>query len=221
MFWSGIVIRKKDLIALIQSTETFTNPKLQLEQYTIDAACAVDIVFFAGIEFDDINGKLILDIGSGTGRLSIASAYLKAHTILSLDIDIDALEILRKNITSLDLNNIIFPICTDIRLFNLSNSILSDEVQITTIMNPPFGVQERKADRAFLNMAFSISDVIYSIHLSNRYVRKFIKKYASKFDWNVDFVLPYTMILEKTYPFHDKSKKEIVVDVYRFKKNRV
>ena len=52
-------LNKKQLISLIQNTETFTNPKIELEQYSIDANCAVDIIYYAGLEFNDISGVLV------------------------------------------------------------------------------------------------------------------------------------------------------------------
>ena len=91
------MINKKDLISLIQQTDGFLNPKIELEQYCIDAQSAVDIVYFAGVEFNDIKNQLVIDLGTGTGRLSIACAYLRASYILSVDIDMNALKILKTN----------------------------------------------------------------------------------------------------------------------------
>ena len=62
-------MKKKDIVSIIQNTESFNNPKIGLEQYCIDAACAVDIIYFAGFENNDISNKLIVDLGAGTGRL--------------------------------------------------------------------------------------------------------------------------------------------------------
>jgi putative methylase len=92
------------------------------------------------------------------------------------------------------------------------------DTQITTIMNPPFGVQEKHADRKFLKAAMDLSDVIYSIHLSSEKVHDFIKGYMKKFGWTIDYVLPYNMVLEGTYPFHEQDRKQIQVNVYRFQK---
>ncbi|MHA2390390.1 MAG: hypothetical protein ACXAEX_00335 [Promethearchaeota archaeon] len=66
-------INKNELISIIQNTKTFINPKIELEQYCIDAISAVDIIYFAGFEYDDITNRFIIDLGSGTGRLSIAA----------------------------------------------------------------------------------------------------------------------------------------------------
>ncbi|MBY9007687.1 MAG: methyltransferase [Candidatus Lokiarchaeota archaeon] len=215
-----IKIRKKDLINIIQNVESFINPKIQLEQYAIDAICAVDIIFFAGFEFDDIEDKMILDLGSGTGKLSIASAFLKAHTILSIDIDIDALNILKRNISSLNLENIIFPLGCNLENLELRKNILPKDLKLTTIMNPPFGVQKEHADKMFLKKAFSISHVIYSIHVASKKVQKFVSNYANQHDWKVDYILPYNMVLDKIFPFHTKLKKKINVDVYRIIKRK-
>jgi len=209
-------MKKKEIVSIIQNTATFTNPKIELEQYCIDASSAVDLIYFAGFEFDDIKNRLIFDFGAGTGRLSIASAYFKATYVLSIDIDWSALKILNENILNLNLKHIIFPICSDIDNFEISNSILPRNLKITTIMNPPFGVQKKAADRMFLEKAFNISDVVYSVHLANVSVSKFISKYIKKFNWKIDYVYPFNMILERSFPFHSKKRKNINVDIYRF-----
>ena len=141
---------KKELISIIQNTESFKNPKIQLEQYCIDANCAVDIIYYAGFEFNDINKALIVDLGAGTGRLSIASAFFNASHVLSVDIDINALQILKKNVLSLNLAHIISPICADIEFFDISKRGFSQNVKVTTIMYPPFGVKTKFEDRIFL-----------------------------------------------------------------------
>jgi len=209
-------MKKKEIVSIIQNTATFTNPKIELEQYCIDASSAVSILYFAGFEFDDIKNRLIFDFGAGTGRLSIASAYFKATYVLSVDIDWSALKILNENILSLDLKHIIFPICSDIDKFEISNSILPRNLKITTIMNPPFGVQKKAADRVFLEKAFNISDVVYSVHLANVNVSKFISNYIKNFNWKIDYVYPFNMILERTFPFHSKKRKNVNVEIYRF-----
>jgi len=209
-------INKKELISIIQNTEPFTNPKIELEQYCIDASCAVDIIYYAGFEFNDINEAIVIDLGAGTGRLSIASAYFNASHVLSVDIDMIALNILRKNILTLHLDQVVFPVCADIEYFEISKKLISKNMKVTTIMNPPFGVQTKFADRFFLNKAFSFSDIIYSIHLANIKVQKFIFNYVKKFNWKVDNVLPFNMILERTFPFHSQKTKKVDVHVYRF-----
>ena len=212
-------IGKKELISIIQKTQPFIAPKIHLEQYCIDAESAVDIIYFAGFEFNDITNKIIFDLGSGTGRLSIASALLNAHIVISIDLDWEALLILRKNIQSLDLNDVVFPICSDIHNFEIKKTLLPPNLKITTIMNPPFGVQKRTADRIFLEKAFSFSDVIYSVHLASNKVDKFILSFIKKFNWTIDYKVPFRIILEKTFQFHKEKRKEVDVNIYRFIQN--
>ena len=213
-------ISKKELISIIQSTESFTKPRVDLEQYCIDALSAVDIIFFAGFEYNDIKNKFIVDLGSGTGRLSIASAYVKANSVLSIDIDFNALNTLKKNIYSLGLEDIIFPLCTNVENLEFSKKHLFNNLKVTTIMNPPFGVKKRTADRIFLEKAFSFSNVVYSIHLAGEKTFRFISKFAERFNWHIDNYFPYNMILERSFQFHTKKAKNIDVNVFRFVKNR-
>ncbi|MBY8988690.1 MAG: methyltransferase [Candidatus Lokiarchaeota archaeon] len=194
------------------------NPKIELEQYCIDAQSAVDIVYFAGVEFNDIKNQLVIDLGAGTGRLSIASAYLRASYILSVDIDINALRILKTNIKKLGLETIILPICSDINHFEIVRQLLPKELHITTIENPPFGVQKKTADRFFLQKAFSFSNVVYSIHLANQKVHQFLTSFIKQFNWEIDYVFPFQLSLDRTYEFHKRKTKSVDVNIYRFKK---
>ena len=212
------MINKKDLISLIQQTDGFLNPKIELEQYCIDAQSAVDIVYFAGVEFNDIKNQLVIDLGTGTGRLSITCAYLRASYILSVDIDMNALKILKTNINNLGLETIILPICSDINHFEIVRQLLPKELHITTIENPPFGVQKKTADRYFLKKAFSFSDVVYSIHLANQKVHQFITSFIRKFNWEIDYVFPFQLKLDRTYEFHKQKTKSVDVNIYRFKR---
>lgn len=212
------MINKKDLISLIQQTDGFLNPKIELEQYCIDAQSAVDIVYFAGVEFNDIKNQLVIDLGTGTGRLSITCAYLRASYILSVDIDMNALKILKTNINNLGLETIILPICSDINYFEIVRQLLPKELHITTIENPPFGVQKKTADRYFLKKAFSFSDVVYSIHLANQKVHQFITSFIRKFNWEIDYVFPFQLKLDRTYEFHKQKTKSVDVNIYRFKR---
>lgn len=194
------------------------NPKIELEQYCIDAQSAVDIVYFAGVEFSDIKNKLVIDLGAGTGRLSIACAFLQAFYVVSVDIDIYALNILKTNTKDLNLENIILPLCVDVNHFELVRKQLPKNLQITTIENPPFGVQNKTADRFFLQKAFSFSDVVYSIHLANQKVHQFLRSFIKKFNWEIDYVYPFDLKLDRTYEFHEQKTKSVNVNIYRFKR---
>lgn len=208
-------MNKKELISIIQKTKTFNTPKLALEQYSIDAVSAVDIIFYAGFEHNDIKNRVILDLGSGTGRLSIAALFLQAFLVINIDIDPLALKILQNNCMELNIYHLTHPICADINNLPFFRKNIYEGFRITTIMNPPFGVQKKKADRLFLDMAFDNSDVIYSVHLSNKDNREFLISYIEKRNWFVDDIFSFNMILERSFQFHSKKRKNILVDLYR------
>jgi len=89
----------------------------------------------------------------------------------------------------LDLEAVILPICADINRFEISTHLIPKELNITTIMNPPFGVQKKTADRFFLQKAFAFSEVVYSIHLANKKVHNFISKFVSSKNWSIKKLL--------------------------------
>jgi putative methylase len=211
-------MKKRELISIIQHTKPFNNPKIKLEQYCIDAMSAVDILFFAGFEHDDIKNRIVIDLGAGTGRLSIVALYLQALIVLSVDIDQSALSILKNNCEELDLYHLIHPINSDIIQLPFLRERIRNAPNITTIMNPPFGVQTKKADRIFLDKAFEYSDVIYSIHLSNDDNREFLYTYFERKQWIVDDIFTFNMILQKTFEFHTQKRKKVLVDLYRIVK---
>lgn len=208
-------MKKKDLISIVQQVEPFQNPKIDLEQYTIDAKCAVDIAYVAGFRYNDIKNKVVFDLGTGTGRLSVASAYLQANQVISIDSDFNALLTFKRSVDNLNLNHIINIICSDIQHLSI-NSKKFENLKITTIMNPPFGVQRKSADRPFLEKALLFSDIVYSIHLANSDVTNFIEKFIDQYEnWVIDLILPFQMILDRSFSFHQKERKMIHVNVFR------
>ena len=214
-------IKKKELITIIQDTECFSEPKVELEQYCTDAVSTVDIVFFAGVEFNDITNKVIFDLGAGTGRLSLACAFLRPKKIFSVEIDQKALRILKLNVQKLEISTPLHPCCADVEFLPFLIKTRNFELPITTIMNPPVGVQTRRADRVFLERAFSFSNVIYSVHLSGKENQNFIKRFIAKFGWKIDYSFPYFLSIEQAFEFHEMKTKKIYVDIYRFIKSKL
>lgn len=83
------------------------------------------------------------------------------------------------------------------------------------IMNPPFGVHKKGADRAFLKLAMKISDVIYSIHLSSKKNREFLRRFIKKNGWKIETMHSQKLVIKGQYKFHKKPQKEIITDVYK------
>jgi putative methylase len=222
-------IKKKNLISIVQSMDGFETPDVQLEQYITDAISTVDFLYFIAVDNNDILGNIILDLGAGTGRLGLTSLLMGAESVVAIEKDANAIRILEKNAKELELTDYLTIIRMDISKISdiHCDSLLATTLQksssntkIVCVMNPPFGVQIRNADRPFLQLAMNLSDKIYSIHLSNPKTRSYLQRFVESYGWNISSIHSQKMILEENYAFHKQKRKQIVADVYKMEKKR-
>ncbi|MBN2156600.1 MAG: 50S ribosomal protein L11 methyltransferase [Candidatus Lokiarchaeota archaeon] len=228
-------IKKKNLISIVQSMQGFESPDIRLEQYVTDAVSTVDFLYYVAVDNGDIANNIILDLGAGTGRLGLSSLLLGAKRVYAFEIDKSAIEVLTNNADTLDLLDDVEIIQCDIakihpeeisELINRINAYKSRacnqlECNIICIMNPPFGVHSKNADRPFLNLAMQISDTIYSLHLSNPKTRSFIQRFIERNGWGTSTIHSQKIVLVSSYAFHKKKRKEIMADVYKMEKKRI
>uniref|UniRef100_A0A672JSC9 Methyltransferase-like protein 5 n=2 Tax=Sinocyclocheilus grahami TaxID=75366 RepID=A0A672JSC9_SINGR len=134
------------------------------------------------ITFDDIQNKLVADLGCGCGVLSVGAAVLDAGLCVRFDIDEDALDIFKGNVEDFELSNIDMVQC-DVCSIGSSYAKKFD----TVIMNPPFGTKHNQGiDMQFLRTAISMaSTAVYSLHKTS--TRDHIQKKAN--DWKVKKVI--------------------------------
>ncbi|MEM3462113.1 MAG: METTL5 family protein [Candidatus Bathyarchaeia archaeon] len=182
------------------------NPKEALEQYTIPARTAAEILFLAQSVHGDLEGKRVADLGCGTGRLSIGAALLGAELVVGVDIDPEAIAVATRNSESVGVRGIQWVI-SDI-------SALRGTFD-TVIQNPPFGVRRRGADRAFLEKALELGRVIYSLHKSDPDSREFIKRLVEKQGGAITHLYQMDIYIPPTFDFHIKRKHRVAVDLYR------
>ncbi|WP_457557339.1 METTL5 family protein [Candidatus Harpocratesius sp.] len=215
-------LKKSELINIIQSLETFESPKLQYEQYFTDAVATADIFFHIAFEQNDLQDKIVLDLGCGGGNLTIAAALLGARKVIGIDIDPEALEICRRNIYSLQLEQKITLIQGDIKTMDLQSVIFNHLKQpieqlrpIIVVSNPPFGVKKRGSDLAFIKKSITVADIIYSLHLSHPKNQEFLSKKILQLGGTVDRIFPLKLVLKRSYSFHKKKRKFIQADLYR------
>nr|MDO8083606.1 50S ribosomal protein L11 methyltransferase [Candidatus Sigynarchaeum springense] len=215
-------MNKRQLISLIEQTRTFdaASAKVELEQYATDAIAAVELVFIAGFVHDDLHGRLVIDLGTGTGRLAISALCMGAWRVVGLEIDPHALALAMENARAFGLERRLDLVLGDVLAG--SNLLYPRLLGATIIMNPPFGVQSKGADARFLRAAMAIPgvDVIYSIHLKNEKNRTFLQNLVKDGGWKVVEMHQTMMILPRLYYFHEKKRKEIEVDIYRIHPSR-
>ena len=158
-----MVSRKKRLSARLSTVPEIPSPSEYLEQYTTPPEIAADFVWEAFMR-GDIEGRHVVDLGCGTGRLTAASLILGASRATCIDIDEEAVGVAKewfiKNIGGVTE----FVVGDVVEAFPLR--YIGD---CTVVMNPPFGVWRRGADIAFLEAAASVCGTIYSMH---KYVPK-------------------------------------------------
>jgi len=219
------LVRKRDLEIALSKIEPHPSPKAYLEQYTITPEVAAEMLYIAAYTYDDIIDKTIADLGCGTGRLAIGAALLGAKEIVGIDIDKVVAKTAFENAEKLDINEKTQWVTADI------NSIRG--TFDTVLQNPPFGVQRRKADRAFLEKALEIGRHVYSLHKSIEGSRKFgikserhtarftstspspfLKRFIEKNGGRIIAVYTMPMIIPYLFSFHRERKHQFLVDLF-------
>ena len=108
------LVRKLDLEKAISRIKPHPDPKAYLEQYTIPADVAAEILFTATYIYDDIIAKTVVDLGCGTGRLAIGGALLGARETFGIDVDRAAVKMAQRNAGELDVKEMTHWIAGDI-----------------------------------------------------------------------------------------------------------
>ncbi|WP_456473146.1 METTL5 family protein [Methanocaldococcus sp.] len=213
------MIKKKHLEMILDSLKRHPNPKVDLEQYTIDGKLASDILFFA---MNDFYNNVVIDLGCGTGRLAIGSKILGAKRVIGVDIDKESIKIAEENAKNLNVDVDFY--CMDIRDLNkeVLKNVLNDDYNLkkVVIQNPPFGAQKKYADRIFLDKALEIGDVIYTIH--NYPTKDFVMNYVKDKGGEITHIYEAYFRIPAIYEFHKKKVVNIPVVVFRIEnKNKI
>lgn len=198
-----IQVRKHDLAITLQKVNPHSNPKATLEQYTIPADLAAEILFTACYIHGDIQGKQVLDLGTGTGRLALGASILGADYVVGVDVDAPSLRLACIAEKSLHAN-------VDFVLGDIETIRGSVD---TVLMNPPFGTKKTHADLQFLQCALSLGNVVYSIHKSS--TREFLKRWIRKHGFNYERIMATKMEIPHQFSFHRKPRGSVEVDVMR------
>ena len=156
----------------------------------------------AGFEHHDLQGETI-DLGTGTGRLAIGAAKMGSKRVVGVDIDEKSIALARENAISAGVQ---------------VDWLISDIKKIrgrydTVIMNPPYGTRSPHLDVRFLERAFELAPVSYSIHKSS--TREYLNRVIAKKNRRVDALRNMTLNIPHLFPFHHKKWNNVEVDLYR------
>ena len=224
---------KLDSALFISQVKEAPSPKVDLEQYLVSESIASTMLYLATYTYGDIINKVVLDLGCGTGRLSLGACFLGAKSVVGIDIDRTVVKLASKNSKKTRLHNKVQWVSGDIGAVRGRFD--------TVLQNPPFGIQKRTADCKFLEKAMEVGDTVYSLHnhpsADEQLVRRlkanssglvavspspFIKELIENHNGSVKAVYAMLMTIPRMFDFHKKTKYEFAVDLYIIKtgKNR-
>jgi len=204
-------MKLKELECHLQEVDEFEKPKILLEQYPTRPHIAACMIHTMASTFDDVEDRSILDLGCGSGVLTIGCVMLGAATVLGLDLDPDALDTCQQNLEAFDIDNV------DLVNGNVTDAdmILRQKFEVV-VMNPPFGTKHNKGlDLLFLEKGIKLATrAVYSLHKTS--TREHVLKKGEAWGTKPQVVAELRYDLPATYKHHKKASVDIEVDFIRF-----
>jgi putative methylase len=193
---------KRQLEVQLGKLRILQAPQLRLEQYPVSSEVASELLYMAGFEHNDLEGNVI-DLGTGTGRLAIGAALMGSEHVAGVDVDESAITLARENAAKAGVH-------VEWTLSDINK--ISGKCD-TVIMNPPYGTRTSHADTKFLEKAFQLAPIIYSIHKSS--TRQFLFRFMKRKNWRVEEARSMRMNIPHLFSFHRKKWQSVEVDLYR------
>jgi putative methylase len=202
---------KAGLAVVLSQLKGFKEQKLKEEQYPTEPEIAAEVLWLMFLR-QEIEGKAIADLGSGTGILGLGALLLGARKVFLVEKDKDAMKIAKENHEWLkkqgfELGKAEFALM-EVEEFGENADFV--------VENPPFGTREEHADRTFLEKAFSTAPVVYSFHKSS--TEKFISAIAKDHGFKVSGKIEIKFPLKAAHEFHTRKVFRIDVTLYRLEK---
>ncbi|OGI15957.1 hypothetical protein A3K63_01205 [Candidatus Micrarchaeota archaeon RBG_16_49_10] len=206
---------KKQLAIVLSRLKPIEDPDPDSEQYTIPGDLAAEILNLAHLA-GDIEGKTVIDLGCGSGRLVIGALILGAGKAIAVDKYNAVIKTAKENVkmaeemTSMRFSDKIEFITSDVSEAKLKGD--------TVIQNPPFGIQKEHSDRAFLEKALESAGKVYSLHRSYHKSRDFIQGFVEQRKGEVGKIIKFKFRIPYMFRFHRKRAVEFDVDLFVIKK---
>ena len=202
-------MKLKNLEMMLQRLAGFPHPRPSLEQYQTPAPLAARLLFHAFMK-GDIEGKVVCDLGSGTGLLAIGASILGAAQVEGVEIDEKAVAVAEENAR-------LFDVDVEFLVADVSGTDpmdLAERIGLcdTVIMNPPFGAQKVHADRPFIDLALRIAPVTYGIF--NAGSIPFVRAYTSE-RAEISEKVSGSFPIKRTFAFHTRDIQDIEVEILR------
>ncbi len=201
---------KRDLEVELSKLKGLEEPSWRLEQYPTPSHIAAEWVWNMAM-MGEVAGRTILDAGCGNGILGIGLLLLGARKVYFLDKDENGMKVCMENVRKIkeeyEIAEVQF-IISDISLFD-------GEVDIV-VQNPPFGTKEEHADKRFLQKAFSVAPMVYSMHKLT--TKAFVEAISRDFGFKITHFWQYEFPIKAAFEFHRKPVRKVEVGVWRMEK---
>lgn len=195
-------LTKRQLEIQLEKLKTLQTPRLELEQYPVSSRVAAELLYMAGFERHDLQAATI-DLGTGTGRLAIGAALMGSRKVVGVDLDERAISLAREN-----------GVEAGVEVEWVVSGIADIEGRYdAVIMNPPYGTRTPHLDVQFLDRAFQLAPIVYSIHKSS--TRDYLKQAITRMNREIDEIRGMDLEIPHLFPFHQKKRKIVQVDLYR------
>lgn len=198
-------MRKRQLEIMLERLAQVKHRQPRLEQYQTPATIAADVLWIAHSR-GEVEGKDVVDLGCGNGVFCIGAKLLGATRATGVDIDSEAVSTTAENARMLQL---------DVELVQSSVDSFQGGFDLA-IQNPPFGAQNRHADRAFVEKAVQVAPIAYSIH--NDVTTEFVCRLASSLGASSEVVKKYKFEIPYAFEFHRKTREVVSVVLLRFQR---
>jgi putative methylase len=195
-------ISKHQLEIQLDKLKGFQTPNLGLEQYPVSSDVAAELLYIAGFEHGDLEQKTI-DLGTGTGRLAIGAAMMGCKKVVGVDLDENAIAVARENASLASVH--VEWVVSDIGDV--------DGTYDTVVMNPPYGTRTPHLDVQFLERAFELAPICYSIHKSS--TRDYLRGVIMRKNRKIDTIRGMMLRIPYQFSFHQERWKNVKVDIYR------
>ena len=201
---------KRDLEVILSKLKSFEKPSLTLEQYPTPSNIAAEWVWNMAMK-GEVAGKSIADAGCGPGIIGLGLLLLGARKVIFIDKDPEVMLICQQNYERIreeyEIGAAEF-VAHDFSLFD-------GEVDIV-VQNPPFGTKEEHADKRFLEKAFMIAPIVYSMHKWS--TQKFVEAICKDFHFQITDLWRYEFPIKAAFKFHEKPVQIVDVGLWRMKK---
>ncbi len=198
---------KSSLAIALSGLKGFEKPKVREEQYITEPEIAADVIWMILMR-EQLNGKTVADLGSGTGILGLGCLLAGASKVFLVEKDENAMLTAKQNYELLKsegykLGDAEF-ILSDINGFKEKADIV--------LQNPPFGTKDKHADREFLEKAFSTAGKVFSFHKTS--TEQFVRAFAESSGFHIEGMLDFKFPLHHTQNFHTRRIHRIEVTLF-------